>query len=123
MTLFLALLGAVLVGDYAYYLWPEADRPWAAYIGQGAQALILFGLAMTQARKIPCPRWAFAARVASSWGCIEALQRATCGAILFGQWGSGDLCRRASSEIDPYPLAAAVLLATLIAVIWSRHGR
>ena len=122
MTFSILALVAVLVGDYTYYLWPAADRPWAAYIGHGLQAAIGFAGAFVWAQSIQPRRARFLASAVCAWGCIEAIQRAACGAILFGDWGSGDLCRRVEPSF--YPLAAAVLLATLIAVIWSRrHGR
>jgi len=122
VTFAILILAAVLVGDYAYYLWPDSDRPWVAYIGQGLQAAIGFAGSFVWAQSIHHRRARFLASAASAWGVIEAIQRAVCGAILFGEWGSGDLCRRAEPGV--YPLAAAVLLATLIAVLWSRrHGR
>jgi len=118
----LLALAAVLVGDYAYYWWPEVDRPWAGYVGQGIQAAALFGAGAALCRRIPSPAWRFAVSAPCMWGLIEAGQRAICGAILFGQYGGGDLCARIAGP-NLYPLAAAVLLATIITLTAAKHGR
>lgn len=118
----LVALAAVLVGDYAYYWWPEAERPWAAYVGQGIQAAALFGVGAAASRRILRPAWRFALMAPCIWGLIEASQRAVCGAMLFGQYGDGDLCARIAGP-TLYPLAAAVLLATIITLTVKRHGR
>lgn len=115
----LALVAAVLVGDYAYYWWPEADQPWVAYIGQGIQAALLFAIGAIGCRRILSPIWRFALTAPCMWGLIEAAQRAICGAVLFGEYGTGDLCTRIAGP-NIYPMAAAVLLATALT---RKHGR
>ena len=102
---------ALFMGDYAYYNWPLDQRPDAAYVGQGLQAIILWACAYQTARvHAKTPPQGSALVFVCLWGSLEALQRSLCGLLEWGAVSGGiDLCRKA---IGP-DWRAAMLAASL----------
>lgn len=118
-----ALLVAVLVGNYLYYSLPTAERPDAAYLGQGVEAWLLYIVVLALVLSV-VQHWRvrFAASFLCLWGALEAFQRAFCGWVQWGKdSGGADLCRTVDGS-DVYPAIAALSLAVAISLWWVRRG-
>jgi hypothetical protein len=117
------LVIALFVGDYAYYRWPLEQRPDVAYVGQGAQALILWLCAYQAARAHATTRLqCFGLVFFCIWGSLEALQRSACGLLEWGAVSGGiDLCRKAIGPDWRAAIAAASL--TLPVYLFLRRRR
>lgn len=118
-----ALLVAVLVGNYLYYSLPIAERPDAAYVGQGVEAGLLYIVVLALVLSV-VQHWRvrFVASFMCLWGALEAFQRAFCGWVQWGKdSGGADLCR-AGDGPDVYPAIAALSLAVAISLWGVRRG-
>jgi len=119
----IALLVALMVGNYVYYVWPVIERPDAAYVGQGFESALLYLaflaliLSVTRTAKTR-----FIASFLCLWGAIEGIQRSLCGLAQWGvNTGGVDLCR-ATNGPDVYPALAAVSMAVAITLYGVRRG-
>lgn len=115
----LILAGCVWAAHFAYYLWPDlTDRAWAQYVGTHA-ALAVTALALVP--RAAAVRLAPIAVGACYLIAIESAQCAVCGRLQWGNIITRDLCVQAFGA-EPYALAAALMLATLLAVHLRRPG-
>lgn len=114
MTAERALLAAVVVAFYGYYLLPEHERAWMYYVSTGVATFTLAALAWPRMRTK-------AGRLACAVCVLESAQQATCGAAQWGALTTGqDLCK---AWLGPDPYAAIVSLALAAAMTWGVKWR
>ena len=86
----LTLLAAVGAAHSLYYFAPTLDdRPWWAYVGVHALALVSLLMLLPQAARWPLSP---IGPVACWWGAIESAQAMGCAWLMWGSASSEDLC-------------------------------
>jgi hypothetical protein len=133
-----ALLLAIWLRHYAYYLWPKAipggrapplcapwlessQREWAMYCFSPLAWPLVVLACWPALRRIPGPAGVLAV-FAALWGSIEEIQAFGCGLAQWGQFGFGDVCRRIAGA-DVIYIAAGSAALSAIATWRVFHGR
>jgi hypothetical protein len=110
----LSLLFCVVLRHYAYHAWGNpAAQSWAFYVLSGVAVGQLCGVLAWVGSEAP-GRAGPVVVFGAVWGVAEEAQVAVCGAIQWGQRGSGDVCGRINGAETVYLALASITLAAII---------